>query len=204
MTQIAETDNALIRLLETCAFPGVSVLSAPHEWDAGFVQGLLADVPAILVAFLGGEPFDDTKTSTVLEMQGKWSILIATGWNGRDQKARRLGAGAGFDLLHRAGAVLHGAILTDANGERLPQVQVEGIGVETDSALDLANLWVGSIAVSVELPLELLPSENCFGPLDDFLKVRATFDLEGGKPTPDIGDAGTEGDLPARVDLPQA
>ena len=80
---------------------------------------------------------------------------------------------------------------------------VEGLGVETDSALDLANLWVGSIAVSIELPLELLPQESCYGPLDDFLKVRATFDLEGGKPTPDIADAGTEGDMPARVDLPQ-
>ena len=120
------------------------------------------------------------------------------------QKARRLGVGAGFDLMHRAAAILHTAPLTDANGERLPQVQVEGLGVETDSAVDLANLWVGSIAVSVELPLELLPTEDCYGPLDDFIKVRATFDLPGGKPTPDIGDAGTEGDLPVRVDLPQS
>ena len=102
LTQIAATDEALVRLLDSCGFPGVTVMSAPHEWDAGFVQGLLAEVPAILVAFIGGEPFDDTKTSTVLEMQGKWSILIASGWNGRDQKARRLGAGAGFDLMHRA------------------------------------------------------------------------------------------------------
>ena len=61
MTQIAATDEALVRLLDTCGFPpGVTVLSAPHEWDAGFVQRLLADVPAILVAFLGGEAYDDT------------------------------------------------------------------------------------------------------------------------------------------------
>ena len=203
MTQIAETDEALVRLLDTCGFPGVTVLSAPHEWDAGFVQRLLTDVPAILVAFLGGEPFDDTATSALLDVSGKWSVLICTGWNGRDQKSRRLGVGAGFDLMHRAAAVLHTAILTDANGNRLPQVAVEGLGVETDSALDIANLWVGSIAVSVELPLELLPSENCYGPLDDFIRVRATFDLEGGKPAPDISDAGTLGDLPARQDLPQ-
>ena len=173
MTQIAETDSALVRLLDTCGFPGVTVLSAPHEWDAGFVQRLLSDVPAILVAFLGGEPYDDTKTSTLLDVAGKWSVLVCTGWNGRDQKDRRLGVGAGFDLLHRSAAVLHSAILTDAKGNRLPQVQVEGLGVETDSALDLANLWVGSIAVSVELPLELLPSEDCYGPLDDFLEARA-------------------------------
>ena len=204
MTQIAATDEALVRLLDTCGFPGVTVLSAPHQWDAGYVQRLLTDVPAILVAFLGGEPFDDTKTSALLDVSGKWSVLICTGWNGRDQEARRLGVGAGFDLMHRAASVLHTAILTDTNGERLPQVQVEGLGVETDSALDISNLWVGSIAVSVELPLELLPTEACYGPLDDFIKVRATFDLPGvGKPTPDIADAGTEGDLPARVDLQQ-
>ena len=192
MTQIAETDEALVRLLDTCGFPGVTVMSAPHEWDAGYVQRLLTDVPAILVAFLGGEPFDDTKTSTLLDVSGKWSILICTGWNGRDQKSRRLGVGAGFDLMHRAAAVLHTAILTDANGERLPIVQVEGLGVETDSALDLANLWVGSIAVAVEMPLELLPSESCYGPLDDFLKIRGPLVV------PDPAD-----DIALDTDIPQ-
>ena len=192
MTQIAATDEALVRLLDTCGFPGVTVLSSPHEWDAGFVQRLLTDVPAILVAFLGGEPFDDTSTSTLLDVSGKWSILICTGWNGRDQAARRLGVGAGFDLMHRAAAVLHTAFLEDAKGNRLPQVQVEGLGVETDSALDLANLWVGSIAVSVELPLELLESESCYGPLDDFLKIRGPLVV------PDPAD-----DIDIAVDLPQ-
>ena len=100
------------------------------------------------------------KHRPLLDVAGKWSILICTGWNGRGQAARRLGAGAGFDLMHRAAAVLHGAILMDAKGNRLPIAQVEGLGVETDSALDLANLWVGSIAVNVELPLELLPSRG--------------------------------------------
>ena len=119
MTQIAATDEALVRLLDTCGFPGVTIMSAPHEWDAGFVQGLLSEVPAILVAFLGGEAFDDTKTSTLLDVAGKWSILVCTGWNGRGQDERRLGAGAGFDLLHRAAAVLHGAFLKDANGRGL-------------------------------------------------------------------------------------
>ena len=206
MTQIAETDEALVRLLESCAFPGTSIMSAPHEWDAGFVQRLLTDVPAILVAFLGGEAFEDTTTSTLLDVSGKWSILVCTGWHGRDQKERRLGVGAGFDLMHRAAAVLHTAILTDGNGNRLPQVAVEGLGVETDSALDLSNLWVGSIAVSVELPLELLPSENCFGPLDDYLKTAATFDIPGGHEfDKDAGDEiGEDGDVTAQIDMPQS
>ena len=137
-------------------------------------------------------------------MAGKWSILVCTGWNGRGQAERRLGAGAGFDLMHRAAAVLHTAILTDANGERLPIVQVEGLGVETDFAIDLANLWVGSIAVSVELPLELLPSEDCFGPLDDYLKTGLTIDIEGGHEfDPDIDEIGVDGDVAAEIDMPQ-
>ncbi len=192
MTQIAATDQALVRLLDTCGFPGVTVLSAPHSWDAGFIQRLFGDVPALLVAFLGGEPYDDTKTSTVLDVVGKWGVYVCTGWNGADQAARRLGTGAGFDLMHRAASVLHTAILTDADGERLPQVQVEGLGVETDSAVDLANLWVGSIALSIDLPLELLPSEDCYGPLDDFLRVRGPLVV------PDPAD-----DIDIAVDLDQ-
>ena len=204
MTQIAQTDEALVRLLDTCGFPGTTVKSAPHEWDAGFVQRLLTDVPAILVAFLGGELFDDTKTSTLLDVSGKWSILICTGWNGRDQASRQLGVGAGFDLMARAAAVLHGAVLMDAKGNRLPIAEVEGLGVETDSALDLANLWVGSIAVSVELPLELLPGEDCYGPLDDYLKTAATFDIPGGHEfDPDADQIGTDGDVTSRFDQPQ-
>ena len=202
MTQIAATDQAIVRLLDTCGFPGVTVFSGPRAWDNGYLQRLLVATPAIVVAFIGAEPYGE-KTSNVLELEGKWGVYICTGWNGMGQEERRIGAGAGLDLLHRAASVLHTAILMDERGERLPIAQVEGIGVETDASLDISNLWVASIAVSVELPLELLETESCYGPLDDFIKVRATFDLEGGKPTPDIADAGTLGDLPVRVDLPQ-
>ena len=66
MTQIAATDSALVRLIESCDFPGVTVLSAPHEWDGGFVQRLIGETPALLVAFLGAEPYEpDTQASTV-------------------------------------------------------------------------------------------------------------------------------------------
>ena len=201
MTQISLTDDAIIRLLQSCSFPGVTVLSSPHAWDAGYVQRLISVTPSILVAFLGAD--DPDAKLTELNLDGRWGIYIATGWHGADQKARRLGAGAGFDLMHRAAAALHNAILLEENGERLPQVRVDGLQVLADSSLDLSNLWIGEIAVTVELPLELMPSDACYGPLDDFLKVRATFDLPGGKPTPDIGDAGDAGDFPAQIDLPQ-
>ena len=98
MTQIAATDDAIIRLLEGCAFPGVSILSCPHEWDGGYITRLLAVTPAVLVAFLGG---DDATESTSLSLAGKWGVYVCTGWNGQDQTSRRKGAGAGFDLAHR-------------------------------------------------------------------------------------------------------
>ena len=148
---------------------------APHEWDAGFVQRLIGATPAILIAFLGADEPDSRLTE--LNLDGRWAAYVVVGWNGQDQKARRLGAGAGFDLMHRAAAVLHTAVLTEENGERLPQVNVEGLAVETDSALDLANLWIGSIALVIELPLALDPGERCYGPLDDFLRIRGDIDL---------------------------
>ena len=202
MTQIAATDSALVRLLESCDLR-VPVRSAPHQWDDGFIQRLITEAPTILVSFVGGDEYEDTKTSTVLDLAGKWSVYVVTGWHGRDQAARRLGVGGGLDLMHRTAAVLHTATLFDENGERLPQVRVEGLGVEADSAIDISNLWVGTIACDINLPLELLESESCFGPLDEFLEARATFDIEGGEPAPALRDAGTLGDVPARVDIDQ-
>ena len=191
MTQIALTDDAIVRLLQSCSFPGVTVQSAPHEWDNGFIQRLLTVTPSILVAFLGAEPYD-TETSTTLSMAGKWAAYVVVGWNGQNQKARRIGAGAGFDLMHRAAAALHAAILKEPNGERLPISYVEGLQVRSDSAIDLSNLWIGEIAVSVELPLELLEGDACYGPLDDFLRVRGPLVV------PDPAD-----DIDLAVDLDQ-
>ena len=142
-----------------------------------------------LVAFLGG---DEPSDSTSLDLAGKWGVYVVVGWNGQDQKARRIGAGAGFDLMHRAAAALHAAILTEPNGERLPISRVEGLQVLSDSSTDLANLWIAEIAVAVELPLELVESDACYGPLDDFLKIRGEIDLPD--PATDIDIA---------VDLPQ-
>ena len=129
MTQIAATDGALIRLLESCNFPGVDIASGPHEWDGAYVQRLLTSTPAIRVVFMGATEFSDTANSTSLNMMGKWSAYCIVGWNGRDEKARRLGQGGGLDLLHRCASALHGAILTDDNGDRLPIASVSGLDV---------------------------------------------------------------------------
>ena len=189
MTQIVLTEASIIRLLDSCGLPGVTVQSCPHQWDAGFVTRLLDATPAILVAFLGA---DDPNDSTELNLMSRWSAYICVGWNGKGQEARRLGAGAGFDLMHRTAAALHNAILMEENGERLSSSQVEGIGVETDSALDVAGLWIGSVAIKVGLPLPLMESDACYGPLDDFLKIRGPLVV------PDPAE-----DIELAVDLPQ-
>ena len=152
----------------------------------------LSAAPALRVVFTGAEPYSDTASSTVLSMDGQWAVYVVTGWHGAGQEARRLGAGAGYDLLHRAAAVLHTAVLREENGARLPIASVNGIDVLTDSALDLGNLWVGAISVAVELPLELDPGERCYGPLDDWLRIRGQIVV------PDPAE-----DIEMAVDLPQ-
>ena len=190
MTQIAATDSALIRLLEGCGFPGVDIASGPHEWDGGYVSRLLTATPAIRVVFMGADEFTDTRTSTTLSMAGKWAAYVVVGWNGQNEKERRIGAGAGYDLLHRTASALHAAILTDENGDRLPIASVTGLDVLADSALDISNLWVGAVEISIELPLDLMP--ECTGPLDTFLRIRGPLVV----PDP-------AADLPLDTDLPQ-
>ena len=191
MTQIAATDSALIRLLEGCGFPTVDIASGPHEWDGGYVQRLLSVTPAIRVVFLGAEPYSDTATSTSLNMLGKWAAYVIVGWNGQNEKERRIGAGAGYDLLHRVASALHSAVLEEENGDRLPIASVTGLDVLADSALDVSNLWIAAVEISVELPLDLIP--ECTGPLDDFLRVRGPLVV------PDPAD-----DIEIAVDLPQS
>ena len=140
---------------------------------------------------MGAEPFDDTASTTTLSMEGRWAAYVIVGWNGKDEQARRLGAGAGYDLLHRTASAVHSAILTDANGDRLPIASVTGLDVLADSALDLSNLWIGAVEISIELPLDLMP--ECTGPLDDFLRIRGPLVV------PDPAD-----DIDIAVDLPQS
>ena len=203
MTQISSTEAALVRLLESCDFPNTTIQTCPHDWDDGFVQRLLTATPALLVAFHGADEPDGEKL-TELNLDGRWSVFVVVGWNGKDQTARRLGTAGGYDLLHRAAAALHHAVLADENGERLPIVGVDGIGVEADSSTDLANLWIASIALTIELPLELVEGDACYGPLDAFLSWRGGIDIEGGKPRPATAEvAFTDADLPAGGHLEQ-
>ena len=188
MTQIYQTDAALIRVLENCNFPGVNVASGPHTFDGSYIQRLLSSTPAIRVVFNGAEPYSEPTTS--LSMAGKWSIIIITGWNGASEEARRIGPGAALDLLARAGGALHAAVLQDENGDRLPVVQVDSMEVLSDGSADLANVYIAEIGITIDLPLDI--PEICQGPLDDFLRVRG-----------DLVVSEEAEDFEIAVDLPQ-
>ena len=183
MTQIYQTDSALIRLLQDCNFPAVDIASGPHSFDGAYVQRLLGSTPAIRIVFLGCEKYPESTTS--LSLAGKWSVILIVGWDGASDEARRIGPDAGLDLIARAAGALHAAVLMDEHGERLPSVQVDTIEVLSDGAQDLANLWVAEIAVTIDVPIEI--PEFCQGPLDNFLRVRGDLDLPA--PAADVGIA---------------
>lgn len=191
MSQIADTENALMRTLEGCQLPaGVSIETAPGEWSPGYIQRLLDKTPAVRLAFLGAQPFETT--ATALQMRAEWAAYCIVGWAGQDQSMRRLAVDGGYDMVARVAPILHSAPLMDAQRppQRLPLPSVTGIEVLTDAAYDTANLWIAAVLVEVELPLDI--PEDCTGPLDDFLRVRGRFDLPDPAP-----------DLPLAVDIPR-
>ena len=192
MSQIADTENALMRLLGECQLPeGVSIESAPGEWSPGYVQRLLSSTPAVRLGFLGARPWSPEERSTSLVMRAEWAAYCIVGWQGQDQAMRRLAVDGGYDMTARVAPILHGAIIEDAERQRLPIPDVTGIEVLTDAALDAANLWIAAVVVEVELPLDI--PEDCQGPLDDFLRVRGDMVHAPDPAAP----------VPLAVDLPQ-
>ena len=164
-------------LLESCSFP------RRHRHERAAFNGMR--VMQRLISVHAGDTWSHfsapSHTTTRLKSSTErfpWrgsgaSMSSPSVGTAQDQKARRLGAGAGFDLMHRAAAAqFHTAILTEPNGERLPKRKSRGCKcVETDSAVDISQSVDRRDCVNVELPLELhCRSDACYGPLDDFLE----------------------------------
>ena len=54
MSQIEDTENALLALLGDCQLPPeISIDSAPNAWSGNYVRELLSSAPAVRLAFLG-------------------------------------------------------------------------------------------------------------------------------------------------------
>ena len=201
MTQISDTENALLALLLECKLPtGVHIGSAPSRWDAGFVRRLIPSTPAILLAFLDAQPHADPGSSTSLTLIATWGVYAVFGWRGKTQEDRRLAVDAGYDVVARIAPILHNAPIQDPQHQRLPFPYVVSIETLTDSALDIGNLWVCEVQVEVELPLDI--PVDCVGPLDDYLRTAATFDIPGGHEfDPDTDEIGVDGDATSRFDM---
>ena len=183
MSQIGETENALLRVLQTCQLPsGTSIESAPSKWDGGYIQRLISTTPALRLAFLGAVPFAEP-SSTSLNLRATWGLYCIVGWNGQSEELRRTAVDGGYDLVARVAPIIHNVILEDSMRQRLPIPNVVGIETLTDSAIDVSNLWISEVLIDVELPLDI--PEDCEGPLELFLRVRG--DLAMPVPAADLG-----------------
>ena len=114
MSQIGDTENALLGLLRNCQLPsGIHIGSAPSTWDHGYVQRLIPSTPAILLAFLGAQPHADPGSSTSLNLVASWGVYAVFGWRGKTQEDRRLAVDAGYDVVARIAPILHNAPIQD-------------------------------------------------------------------------------------------
>ena len=203
MSQISETEAALMELLRTCQLPsGTAVQTGPHEWSGAYVQRLMTETPAVILVFAGGVPYAGEQ-STSLSLKASWMAYCCVGWHGRDQEARRRAVDGGYDLVARVAPVIHNVTtLEDSARQRLPVPAVVSIENITDSAVDLSNLWITAVEIEIELPLDI--PADCEGPLSDWLTWRGGIDIEGGKAKPATAeDAYTDADVPVGGDLEQ-
>ena len=171
MSQLGDTENALLELLRSCQLPaGISIESAPNEWSGNYVSKLISETPALRLVFTGAAPRAGAETSTSLNLVANWSCLVVTGWRGVPEGQSRLAEDGGYDPVSRVAPIVHNAPISDSANRRLPIPAVVSISNVADAALLEAGLWACEIVVEVELPLDI--PEECTGPLDDFLKIR--------------------------------
>ena len=191
MSQIGDTENAVLGLLRECQLPpGTFIGTAPSAWDGNFVARLLPKTPAVMLVFLGAKPWADTASSTSLNLRAEWGAYCCVGWKGMSQEDRRRAVDGGYDMAARVAPILHNALIFDPAHQRLPIPSVTGIETLTDGSLDIGNLWVCEVMVEVELPLDI--PEDCTGPLDDFIRIRGPLVVS------DVAD-----DIDLDTDLPQ-
>ena len=202
MSQIGETEAALMRLLESCQLPtGTAVLTGPHEWSGQYVQNLIPSSPCILLVFLGARAHRGRRDN-LPGVEGDVGGVLLRRLGRRHGRAAPARVGGGYDLVSRVAPVIHNAPMEDSAKQRLPFPTVTGIENITDSSLDIGNLWIMAVEISIELPLDI--PVDCTGPLEDWLTWRGGIDVPGGKPKPATAeDAFTDADVPVGGDLDQ-
>ena len=200
---IAKTEAALVALAADC-LPNVDVASGPCALDGGYIRRLLGNLPAVRVVFLGGD--NPEPSSSFLNAEASWAVLVFTGWQGGNEKSRRVGVDAAYAILSRLAPIYHNALIEDETGAPISRVEVNEIENLWSSAWDLSNVAVYSIGLESTLVLDI-EDQDLKGALDDFRSAGISFDLPGEgvtvDPDADPNQIGEVGDLVGRVDLPQ-
>ena len=84
---IAKAEDWLIGMCRDVLGDGMKIVSVPGEWDGSFTHNLLDELPAVGIAFSGGE----AKDGTSLTLDATWSLFVFVGWQGKDEQFRRRG-----------------------------------------------------------------------------------------------------------------
>ena len=101
---IAVTEAELVKLAADC-LSTVDVQSGPGALDGGYIQRLLNNLPAARICFLGADTPEPP--STDLTVDASWAALIFTGWQGGDERSRRIGVDAAYAIISRLAPIYH-------------------------------------------------------------------------------------------------
>ena len=157
---LAVAENWLVSEIQTALGSGFrSVESGPGEWSDSYLKRVVADIPAVRVAFLDGT----ARPTTALTMDTRWAVYVMTAWRG--------GAPGAMAVAEALATVLHNRLVTGAG-----RVRVEAF----------ANLWTGELdrqgvalwSIGLEMPVPLDPDEAA-AELDGFLRAGLDLDLSG-------------------------
>ena len=171
---IAKSEAALVKLAADC-LTTVDVASGPGALDGGYITRLLANLPTVRVVFLGGD--DPQTASSFLNIDAAWAVLVFTGWQGGDERSRRIGVDAAYAILARLAPIYHNVLLKDETGEGISRVSVTGIENLWSSSWDLVNAAVFSLGLESELVLDI-SDQDLKARLDDFRTAGVTFDVD--------------------------
>lgn len=125
-------ENSLIAEAEACLGNKVrTVDSLPGDWDDAMLTRLAGFVPAVYIAFNGGER-QAGAGQVEARIDGRWSVIVVTG-HASGQAARRRGDGmqaGAYELLNILVPRLHGHVVPE---------------VGTLSFVSIINLYSGSV-----------------------------------------------------------
>ena len=145
-----------------------SIEAGPGEWSDAYLARLISEMPALRVAFIGGE----ARNNSFLDLESAWMIYIATGWSGQSEKDRRRGRSGAIGSYRAASLLapwLQGTVIPDVGG-----VSVVAITNLWNGMLDRKGLSLLSIRLSIPINLDTQIDCEAF---DQFLTAGIDWSL---------------------------